>query len=97
MEADQLCLLMPDTDLKAGTEFAHQLRHTVRHGTFRLNTSDSEVLLTASFGYAFCGSTDTADQLMNRALNALKYSENKGRNQLFVHSGKSSPQCIMLP
>ncbi|QDU80313.1 response regulator PleD [Polystyrenella longa] len=97
LDDDTLCLFLPETDLSAGTKFSHQLRHTVRHGSFRLNTSDSEVLLTASFGYAFCRPTDSSDQVMNRAIKALKHSESKGRNQLFVHSGSSVPRCVTTP
>ena len=91
------CIMLPATDLKAGTEFAHQLRHTIRHGSFRLKANDSEVLLTASLGYTFCSSTDTAELILSRALKSLKYSESKGRNQLFVHSGSSEPRCVVTP
>ncbi|MCA9042046.1 MAG: GGDEF domain-containing protein, partial [Planctomycetaceae bacterium] len=94
VEDDVLGLFLPDTDMDAGTEFANQLRHTIRHGSFRLHSNESEVMLTASLGYTFCGPTDTPDLVMSRALKTLKSSESRGRNQLFVHSGKSSPRCI---
>lgn len=93
---DTICLLLPGTDAKSGQQTAQEIRNKIRHGSFRLRSTKSEVLLSTSMGYSVCRSSEDAIQLLHRAQNAVERSAGKGRHQLFLNDGVEKPRCISV-
>ena len=91
---DTLALLMPSLSPETGRTLSHRIRQSVRNSHFRLNENGSEVLVTASFGYAASYPGDTAEHVLSRAGNALEKSQRRGRNQLHVHDGDTVVHCL---
>lgn len=90
---DTFCVLLQDIDFEEGREVAHQIRQTVRSHRFRLEHSDKEIHMTASFGYYKLSSGDCFELALERATTALSDSRKKGRNQLYAHNGLQLSLC----
>jgi GGDEF domain-containing protein len=87
---DLLLLFMPGA---YNQQQCLEIRDTLRDQRYYLESSNREVLVTASYGvYAF-SSGDTSDVALQRVTSALKESRKKGRNQLHVHNGKTLVYC----
>ncbi len=81
---ETFALLIPSIDLASGEKIAHAIRSAIRHHRFRLEAGAPEVLVTASFGYTQCFTTDVAELVINRAANGLERSQKRGRNQIHI-------------
>lgn len=90
---DTFCVLLQDIDIETGKEVANQIRKAVRAHRFRLDQSESEIHMTASFGYSRLSSSDCPELAMDRANTALSDSRKRGRNQLHVHDGVKMTLC----
>jgi diguanylate cyclase (GGDEF)-like protein len=81
LQPDLFALLLPDV-AEEGAQLAEQLRLMVRQHHFRQASTGSEVLVTASFGYADCLAGDNGELLLDAARSAMSKSQRAGRNQL---------------
>lgn len=70
------------------TEKADAIRHAIRTHHFRFEGTGSEVLVTASSGFAVCSGTESVAMLLTRCTEAVERSRSHGRNQLAVHDGQ---------
>jgi diguanylate cyclase (GGDEF)-like protein len=90
---DLLMVLMVHSDAQTSRETADAIRHAVRKQRFRLQDSQLEILMTASFGAAVLKSGDDAKLAIDRAHAALSESRRHGRNQLHLHDGSRALLC----
>ena len=88
-------VLIPSIESTEGRALAQTIRHTIRNHHFRVDEGGTEVLVTASFGYATVTPQDNADSVVDRARNALSKSQKKGRNQLHCHDGNTLQLCAV--
>lgn len=93
LSGDTLGLLCPALPPLSGTKVAEKIRESVRNSNFRVEETGTEVLVTASFGYANCSPGDHADLVRDRAHDGLVRSQSLGRNQLHVHDGQMRALC----
>lgn len=91
---DTFAVLLPAVEPAEGERIAATLRDAVRNYHFRLSEHGEEILVTASMGYTATRAEDTADFVLNRALDALLRSQRVGRNQLHIHDGQSVTHCL---
>lgn len=67
---------------------AEAIRHAIRTHHFRIEGTGSEVLVTASSGFAICSGTESVAMLLTRCTEAIERSRSRGRNQLTIHDGQ---------
>jgi diguanylate cyclase (GGDEF)-like protein len=91
---DTFAVLIPGVDAAMGQAVAESVRSAIRHFHFRAGEGGPEVLVTASLGLARCRPRETAESVLNRAVNALARSERRGRNQLHIHDGTEVTHCV---
>ena len=78
---EEFVILLPDTTLEAAGRVAERLRLAVAAATFR--HEGQEMRITASFGAAERGASDTAESLLGRA-DAMLYRAKAGERNLVV-------------
>jgi diguanylate cyclase (GGDEF)-like protein len=95
---DTFAVLIPGVGAAAGLAVAEAVRTAIKHFHFRAGAGAGEggpeVLVTASLGLARCRPRETAESVLNRAVNALARSERRGRNQLHIHDGTEVTHCV---
>lgn len=83
-KSDTLAILLPGFSSSEGQIKAETIRDAIRHHHFRLETTSSEVVVTASLAYVTCVPGDSAELILDRGLHALAKSQKQGRNQLII-------------
>ncbi|QDU11604.1 GGDEF domain-containing protein [Gimesia aquarii] len=83
-KSDTLAILLPGFSSSEGQINAETIRDAIRHHHFRLETTSSEVVVTASLAYVTCVPGDSAELILDRGLHALAKSQKQGRNQLII-------------
>jgi two-component system cell cycle response regulator len=84
---EEFVVVMPDTEVNAASMVAERLREQVAAQPFKIGEGDDDTLdLTISIGVAATQGDKTADadQLLQRADQALYRAKNEGRNRV-VH------------
>ncbi len=90
-ESDTICrwggeefiILLPDCDHEKASELAERIRSVIAHRT--ISSSTDEINITASFGVAQYHNSESSDELINRADQALFQSKRRGRNCVTTH------------
>lgn len=88
-KSDTLAILLPGFSSSDGQTNAEMIRDAIRHHHFRLETTSSEVVVTASLAYLTCVPGDSAELILDRGLHALAKSQKQGRNQLIIQDSHS--------
>ncbi len=88
-KSDTLAILLPGFSSSDGQTNAEMIRDAIRHHHFRLETTSSEVVVTASLAYITCVPGDSAELILDRGLHALAKSQKQGRNQLIIQDSHS--------
>lgn len=88
-KSDTLAILLPGFSSSDGQTNAELIRDAIRHHHFRLETTSSEVVVTASLAYLTCVPGDSAELILDRGLHALAKSQKQGRNQLIIQDSHS--------
>ena len=78
LAADRFCVNFPGATEATAAEWAEGARETLAATTFKLG--DATVKLTVSFGVAGCQTAERAEQLIERAVQALETAKTSGRN-----------------
>ncbi len=78
---------MPDTDGTFAYTVAERLRQSVENTPFPLSRLPSGIRVTVSIGIASStGETDSADDLLHRADQALYRAKREGRNRVIAEA-----------
>ena len=93
---ETFALLIPAVNIEDGQKLAQAIRSAIRHRHFRLEANAPEVLVTASFGYTQCTTSDIAELVTSRASKGLQHSQRRGRNQLHVSTENELIHCTKL-
>lgn len=88
-KSDTLAILLPGFSSSDGQTNAEMIRDAIRYHHFRLETTSSEVVVTASLAYLTCVPGDSAELILDRGLHALAKSQKQGRNQLIIQDSHS--------
>jgi diguanylate cyclase len=84
-EEDRFALLLPATDLTNALQAAERIRKAI--GLCKLKIGESELQFTVSIGLAESKPEDDAQTFFGRCIDAVKFSQEAGRNCSFVHTG----------
>jgi len=93
---DSIAVLFPNVDMPEGRRLSESIRDGIRNHHFRVNGTGTEVLVTASLGYAQCQPNDDPSLVLSRSHDALDRSRRHGRNQLHVSDGTECVHCAAL-
>lgn len=85
-DGDRFALVLPETDLHAGSQIAERVRDAIR--LCKLRVGDKEIQFTISTGVAETMTGDDPDSLLRRAGLALKAAKQAGCDQTFAHDGQ---------
>jgi diguanylate cyclase (GGDEF)-like protein len=78
---EEFAILLPGTDAGEAATVAERMRHSL--GGMRLPDSDGQaVQMTSSFGIAQLGTSDSADDLLRAADEALYRAKSEGKNRI---------------
>jgi two-component system cell cycle response regulator len=91
--SDRFCALLPDANVTAAVEWAERARQVLSTTKFKLG--ETTVQITASFGVADCDQAESAEQLVERATQALQTAKSSGRNCV-VRSDECGPDSPAL-
>src|SRR3954465_8531057 len=80
---EEFVVVMPDTDMTFATNIAERLRHSIETTPVKISRNPGHLNITISIGIARCeGESDTAEQLLHRADQALYRAKRTGRNKV---------------
>jgi two-component system cell cycle response regulator len=80
---EEFVVAMPDTDLAFATNIAERLRQSIETTPVKISRAPGQLNITISIGIARCeGESDTAEQLLHRADQALYRAKRTGRNKV---------------
>ncbi len=80
---EEFVVAMPDTDMAFATNIAERLRHSIETTPVKISRNPGHLNITISIGIARCeGESDTAEQLLHRADQALYRAKRTGRNKV---------------
>ena len=80
---EEFVVAMPDTDLAFATNIAERLRHSIETTPVKISRAPGNLNITISIGIAKAeGESDTAEQLLHRADQALYRAKRTGRNKV---------------
>jgi len=92
---EEFVVLMPDADAAQGQAVAERLRQLVAEEPFRLNYSGIDIPVTVSIGVAISQrDTDTGEDMLRRADEALYAAKNQGRNRVVLAEADIPPDEI---
>ena len=77
---DEFAIILPDTSLAAGKNFAERLRIIIEQNPLLIN--DNRIELSISAGIVCYDNEENAQQLVQRADAKLYQSKNDGRNRV---------------
>ncbi len=85
---EELCVLLPDADEEVAAAWAERARHAIESTV--VTVGERAVRVTASIGVSqVTGAADSAEQLIDRADQALIVAKKLGRNRVMVASAMS--------
>ena len=80
---EEFVVAMPDTDIAFATTVAERLRQSIETTPVRISRAPGQLKITISIGIARCeGASDTAENLLHRADQALYRAKRTGRNKV---------------
>jgi two-component system cell cycle response regulator len=80
---EEFVVAMPDTDIAFATNIAERLRQSIETTPIKISRAPGQLSITISIGIARCeGEGDTAEQLLQRADQALYRAKRTGRNKV---------------
>ncbi|MCA9170588.1 MAG: GGDEF domain-containing protein [Planctomycetales bacterium] len=82
---DEFGILLEGVDNQVGAMVAQRIRDKVEHCNFDVGLNDARVAVTLSMGMAISAPSDTPENLLRRADEALYRSKEAGRNRLTVY------------
>lgn len=95
IDRDTLAVLQPQLAHEHARRTADEIRTRIREHRFRLETSDTEVLVTSSLGLTLVLPQDRPELVLDRGRSALDRAVESGRNQLQVDlAGAFNPVSV---
>jgi two-component system cell cycle response regulator len=80
---EEFVVAMPDTDIAFATNIAERLRQSIETTPVKISRAPGQLTITISIGIARCeGASDTAENLLHRADQALYRAKRTGRNKV---------------
>src|SRR5665213_3874750 len=80
---EEFVVAMPDTDMAFATNIAERLRHSIETTPVKISRAPGRISITVSIRIAHCdGASDSAEQLLHRADQALYRAKRTGRNKV---------------
>jgi diguanylate cyclase (GGDEF)-like protein len=92
--ADRFCVMLPGATEATAAEWAEKARDALAATAFKLG--DNTLKITASFGVAACEAAERADQLLQRATQALQTAKSSGRNCVVTWSDRNAQAAQQL-
>jgi two-component system cell cycle response regulator len=84
---EEFVVVMPDTDIAFAYTVAERLRQSVEQTPFRIARPPHEIHVTISIGMAATtGKSDSAEDLLHRADQALYRAKHEGRNRVIAEA-----------
>jgi diguanylate cyclase len=94
---DEFAILLPRTELTAGSQVAARIRAQVWRSSFHVGTRGEQGVISLSVGVAGVQEGDTVESLLARADKALYKAKDAGRNRVFcVPAEQHEPEQIEL-